>query len=186
MIPLHPKLVHFPVALLISAAAFGILALLIKSKREVLKEVLFWNLILGVPAALIAVITGLQEESVLAHNDTIHSIMEVHKFLGFIIAGVFVALLIWMLLRRSVLKNIEFTVLVAILVLTAALLGYSAHLGGKMVYEHGAGIAPMKSYIEQQPHQHDAGNEHEHHQQNNNSEEIQHDHGTNDHGTHNH
>jgi hypothetical protein len=30
------------------------------------------------------------------------------------------------------------------------MLGYSSHLGGRMVYEEGAGVIPMKPIIEQQ------------------------------------
>jgi uncharacterized membrane protein len=159
MIPLHPKIVHFPVALLISAALFGILALIWKSKRDALKEVLFWNLALGVIGAVVAIISGLFEEKTLIHNDTIHSILETHELLWFIFSGLFFAVLIWMITRKSKMKTTEFSALVAVLVLSAGLLGYSAHLGGKMVYEEGAGVVPMEEIISPKEHQHQHGGE---------------------------
>lgn len=163
MIPLHPRIVHFPVAFLIGAAVFGILALIFKSKRNVFKEVLFWNLALGVVGAIVAIISGLREEESLVHNDTIHSIMETHELLGFIISGIFLALLIWIILRKSKMKNIEFKGIVVILVLSAGLLGYSAHLGGKMVYEQGAGVVPMEVVISHEEHTHIHSGEAGHH-----------------------
>lgn len=152
MLPLHPKIVHFPVALLMCAALFGILALVFKSKRELFKEILFWNLALGVAGAAFAVLTGLLEERSLVHNDIIHSIMETHKLLGFIFTGIFLVLLIWMTLRKSKMKAGEFRVFIAVMILSAGLLGYSAHLGGKMVYGEGAGVVPMEKVINQKEH----------------------------------
>jgi uncharacterized membrane protein len=154
MIPIHPRIVHFPVALLITAAAFGILALIFKSKRNMFREILIWDLTLGVASTLIAIISGLIEEKTLAHNDAIHSIMNIHKLLGFILSGIFLVAWLWMIVRKSKMKTYEFTGVVVILVLTAGLLGYSAHLGGKMVYQEGAGVVPMETIISKEEHQH--------------------------------
>jgi uncharacterized membrane protein len=154
MIPIHPRIVHFPVALLITAAAFGILALIFKSKRSMFREVLIWDLTLGVAGTLVAIISGLIEEKTLAHNDAIHSIMEAHKLLGFIFSGIFLVLWLWMIVRKSKMKTYEFTGVVVILIITAGLLAYSAHLGGKMVYQEGAGVAPMEAIISHEEHQH--------------------------------
>tara|TARA_R110002050_G_scaffold290805_1_gene444698 strand:- start:149 stop:739 length:591 start_codon:yes stop_codon:yes gene_type:complete len=187
MIPLHPKIVHFPVALLISAGILGILALIWKSKRDILKEVLLWNLTLGVAGAILALITGLVEEKTLVHNDSIHSIMETHELLGFIFSGIFLAVLIWLFIRKSKMKTTEFSVLVIILVFSSGLLGYSAHLGGKMVYEQGAGVVPMEEIISHGEHQHQHGSEQTDHQDEGTGNDAlearpeQHDHTTHEH-----
>lgn len=154
MIPLHPRIVHFPVALLISAAFLGILALIFKSKRNILKEVLFWNLALGIVGAIAAIITGLSQEDTLVHNEAIHSLMETHEELGFVFSSIFLVLFIWMLLRKSKMKTTELTAIVVMLILTSGLLVYSAHLGGEMVYKQGAGVIPMKSIISAEEHEH--------------------------------
>lgn len=193
MIPIHPRIVHFPVAFLIGAALFGILALIFKSKRNVFKEALFWNLALGVAGTVVAVITGLLEEESLVHNDTIHSILETHELLGFIFSGIFLAVLIWLILRKSKMKDIEFTGMVVVLILSTGLLGYSAHLGGKMVYEQGAGVIPMENIIskEEHNHSHDAESTHHHDesensQMNNEKENNTQDHDNHEHGSHDH
>lgn len=188
MIPLHPRIVHFPVALLISAAILGILALIWKGKRNTLKEALFWNLILGVAGAILALISGLVEEKTLVHNDTIHSIMETHELLGFVFSGIFLAVLIWLFIRKPKMKTTEFSALVTILVLSSGLLGYSAHLGGKMVYEQGAGVFPMEEIISPGEHQHEHGSgETDHHDEGTSSDTLEavpdlHDHSAHEHG----
>jgi uncharacterized membrane protein len=154
MIPIHPRIVHFPVALLITAAAFGILALIFKSKRNIFREVLIWDLALGVGGTIVAIISGMIEEKSLEHNDAIHSIMETHKLLGFILSGIFLVVWLWTIVRKSKMKTYEFTGVVVILVLTAGLLGYSAHLGGKMVYQEGAGVVPIEAIVSHEEHQH--------------------------------
>jgi uncharacterized membrane protein len=186
MIPLHPRIVHFPVALLISAGLFGILALAFKSKRNLFKEVLLWNLALGVIGGVVAIITGLREEANLVHNDTIHSIMETHKLLGFIFSGIFLVLLIWIVIRKSNMKILEFSSIVVFLVLSAGLLGYSAHLGGIMVYENGAGIIPLKEIINNpgSEHEHQNGHDIQDHNIPDTDETKEHD--THDHESHSH
>lgn len=154
MIPLHPRIVHFPVALIITAAVFGILALIFSSKRRQFMELLIWNLAIGVAGALFASITGLKEEKNLTHNDAIHNILESHALIGYVISGLSVTLLIWMILRKSKMRLPEFVSIVIILFLTSGLLGYSAHLGGKMVYKEGAGVIPMEKVISGDDHNH--------------------------------
>ncbi|RLD65640.1 MAG: hypothetical protein DRI98_14545 [Bacteroidetes bacterium] len=159
MIPIHPRIVHFPVALLIIAAVFGVLALVFSSKRRQFMELLIWNLAIGVAGAIIAIITGLQEEKNLAHNDAIHNILEIHELIGYVISVISLMLLIWMILRKSKMRLPEFASIVIILVLSSGLLGYGAHLGGKMVYAEGAGVIPMEKVIsgEDHNHQHEDG-----------------------------
>ncbi len=161
MTPLHPKIIHFPVALLISVILFALLAILIKNKRELFKEIIFWNVLIGALGSIAAVISGLIEEGTLVHNNAIHEIMETHKLLGYIIAGIYVLTSIWLLLRKHKMQIKELVLLTLILTVSAILVGYSAHLGGKMVYENGTGIKPYEQYIPNDNHEHNNTN-HEH------------------------
>jgi len=194
MIPIHPRIVHFPVALLITAAVFGILALVFSGKRRQFMELLIWNLAFGVVGALFALITGLQEEKTLAHNDAIHNILEIHELIGYVISIISFILLIWMILRKSKMRLPEFVSIVVILVLSSGLLGYGAHLGGKMVYKEGAGVIPMEKVIsgEDHNHQHEEGTADHHEKENGNdsldnpnsgenSESHEHDHSSHEH-----
>jgi uncharacterized membrane protein len=162
MIPIHPRIVHFPVALLITTAVIGILALVFTSKRRRLMELMTWNLSFGVGGALLAVLSGLLEEKTIVHNDIIHGIMETHKTIGLLLTGVSLLLFSWWILRKSKMRLLEFTSLVIVLVLSVGLLVYGAHLGGRLVYEEGAGILPMEKII--------SGKEHNHQHENDKSE----------------
>ena len=80
--------------------------------------------------------------------------METHETLGFIFSSIFLAGLIWMIVRKTKMKLSEFRALVIMLVVASGLLGYSAHLGGTMVYKEGAGVEPMKSILQDEDHHH--------------------------------
>ena len=137
MIPLHPKIVHFPVALLIAATLFIILSLLIQNKRKLFLDLGWWNVLLGSAFSLAALISGLAEEKVLVHNNEIHELLEKHELLGYIVTGVFAALTVWLGIRKSRLKLKELILMSVIFLATTSVLAFSAHLGGKMVYEQG-------------------------------------------------
>ncbi|RUT79599.1 DUF2231 domain-containing protein [Ancylomarina longa] len=166
MIPIHPRIVHFPLALFMIAALVGIIALLSPSRRNLLKEILLWNLGFGLLGAVLAIITGYYEESVLVHNEAIHELMETHELLGIIFTSLFLVSFVWMLIRKSKMGKIEFISIVLFLIFSSGILAYSAHLGGKMVYENGAGVVPMKKIIKdnsKDTHEHEEHNHtHEH------------------------
>ncbi|MDE5421007.1 DUF2231 domain-containing protein [Ancylomarina sp. DW003] len=170
MIPLHPIFVHFPIALFFSATAFAIISIIFNSKRNLFIELATWNLFFGIIGAMFALLSGLSEEGTLAHNEIIHSLMETHKLLGFVFSGVYTLILFWLVVRRSKMKSLEYKGIVVILVLASGFLAYSAHLGGKMVYEHGAGVLPMQEILNSKPHDHN----HDHNEEHKNDENHHH------------
>jgi uncharacterized membrane protein len=147
---LHPKIVHFPIALLLTAAFIAVLSVLIRGKREELKIVLFWNLIIGAVGSVLAVISGLYEKSNLVHNETIHELMLQRERLGYIITGIFIFLALWSYLIKSKVNYKSLFVITLVLIITSVLLGYSSYLGGRMVYQEGAGVKPMEKIIQSQ------------------------------------
>ena len=62
--------------------------------------------------------------------------------------------------------------IVLLLVLSSGILAYSAHLGCKMVYEHGAGVLPMQEMLNSKPHDHD--HNHDHHEEHKNDDNHNH------------
>ncbi|MGZ2369479.1 DUF2231 domain-containing protein [Ancylomarina sp. YFZ004] len=172
MIPLHPMFVHFPIALFFSATAFAILSVIFNRKRDLFLELTIWNLFFGIIGATFAIISGLNEEGALAHNETIHSLMEIHKLLGFVFSGVYILIVFWLVVRRSKMKSLELKGIVVLLVLSSGILAYSAHLGGKMVYEHGAGVLPMEEILNSKPHDHD--HKHDHNEEHKNHDNHNH------------
>ena len=153
----HPLFVHFPIALLTLA---GIVALVdvLQSKYQ-LKKVVLWNLIAGTIGAGITVLSGLRDASVIPHNETIHEILEVHEKLGIAILILSIILSVWFIIRYLKMKRIENLLFVLVLWFGLAMVGYTGFLGGKMVYDNGAGIKPMQSTFPAEGHEHQA---HEH------------------------
>jgi uncharacterized membrane protein len=157
MIELHPAIVHFPVSLITIAALFGAMSLF--TKKELFKEIAFWNLLFGVIGAIAGVLTGLIEEQNLAHNDEIHQVLVKHKFTGFGILILSFVLLTWIWVRKKRVGTGEYFAWVLFLVIGTAAVFYQGFLGGKMVFEQGAGVKPMEQYMEQEsdstkPHSH--------------------------------
>ncbi|MGZ3600544.1 MAG: DUF2231 domain-containing protein, partial [Ktedonobacterales bacterium] len=70
---LHPIVVHFPIALLIASVGMDVLSLVLR--RAGLTTAATWLLVLGVPGALAALLTGKISGSVLntaAASDLLH------------------------------------------------------------------------------------------------------------------
>ncbi|NII26343.1 DUF2231 domain-containing protein [Pseudoflavitalea sp. X16] len=157
MIELHPAVVHFPIALITIAALFGAMSLF--TKKELFKQIAFWNLLLGVIGGIAAVLTGLIEEQNLTHNDEIHQVLVKHKFTGFGILILSFALLTWIWVRKNRIGKGEYITWVLFLVIGTAAVFYQGFLGGKMVFEQGAGVKPIEQYREHggdstKPHSH--------------------------------
>ncbi len=157
---IHPIVVHFPIALLITATFVGLLAVLFKNKREELKIVLYWILILGSIGVLAALVSGLYEAGRVVHNEAIHKIMEKHELLGYIITSAFAIIALWVIIRKRKIQIRELTVITLLLLASSSVLVYSAYLGGQMVYEQGAGVKPMEKLM-MEMHGGD-GHQHEH------------------------
>jgi uncharacterized membrane protein len=134
---IHPLFVHFPIALLLTAAGLDVLAVLLR--RSAIHQIALWNLALGSLAAGVAVWTGLQAAEIAKHGFEIHKVMEKHEQLGIaaaVLAGV--AALARILLRHRTYGWVRGASL-AIMLGLAGLVIYTAHLGGRLVYEFGVG-----------------------------------------------
>ena len=144
-VPTHPMLVHFPIGFYFGAFIFGIVALF--SDKPVYRELLYWNLLLAVLFAVPTALTGLQQYNTIAHNERIHELMQRHMFINIGVVILMVLLTYWSWrIRKDVAKRVP-GLLVALLVLGAAALTYSGHLGGLMVFEQGAAVAPAQDEI---------------------------------------
>src|SRR3989338_7505196 len=96
---LHPMVVHFPIALFISAAGLEVFAAVLK--KEKLHSAAWFNFILAVLGSVVAVVTGWFEAE---HLHLInHPVFNTHRLFGFLTAGLGVAALALLgpLKRRS-------------------------------------------------------------------------------------
>jgi uncharacterized membrane protein len=135
---LHAALNDLPAALLLVAVVFDILAGV--TKRASFRTTGFWTLIAGAVGGVLAVLSGLQAEDHIAHGEAVHEIMETHEKLAFVTLGIFAVLALWRIFRESRMGNGERNLALLVSIGGLAALLTTAVLGGKLVFEHAAGI----------------------------------------------
>jgi uncharacterized membrane protein len=144
---LHAALNDLPAALLVVAVIFELLAL--ATRRESFRQASFWTLMAGALGGAAAVLSGLQAEEEIAHGDAVHRVMETHELLAFVTLGVFGALAAWRLWRERRMGIAERAVALAFSLAGVGVLIATANYGGRLVFDHAAGI-PTEVLISEQ------------------------------------
>jgi uncharacterized membrane protein len=154
----HALLNDFPAALLITAVLFDLAAAV--WKRESLKWAGIWTLWAGVIGGWVAVVAGELAEESLEHGAAIHDLMEQHERQALVTMGIFTAILAWKMYRRFALPATEELMTRVLGIFGVAGVLYTGAAGGKLMFEHAAGI-PTQT-IETEVKNRAAGHEHEH------------------------
>jgi uncharacterized membrane protein len=138
MHPIHPMLVHFPIALLSAAVFFDLMGG--KWRPEECRIASLYTLVLGFAGAAVSVVSGAMAEDAAEHSGVPERAIEIHEMLGFATFWIFAGLLGlrvatwlgWIQERRamSVLLGVA-----GVVVLLAA-----SYYGGSLVYDYGAGV----------------------------------------------
>jgi uncharacterized membrane protein len=159
----HAALNDLPPALFLGSVIFDWLGS--ATKRDTLKAAGFWSLVAGVVGAAFAVATGLRAEGTIEHGETVHLIMERHEMWAISVSVTFALLAAWRIWRKGVLGPQERPAYLFASTLGALGIIYVAHLGGSMVFRHGAGVptpALQEALTERtEGHEHAPGEEHE-------------------------
>ena len=138
MHPLHPMVVHFPIALLSASVLFDILSS--RWCRQDMRAASLYTLILGLAGALVAVITGAVAEEVVEHSGVPERVLEIHETLGFTTCWLFAGLLGlrvaewfgWICERRFWSISLGMGAVTVLII--------ASYYGGSLVYEFGAGV----------------------------------------------
>ena len=149
---LHPKIVHFPIALLSAYALLEILGVLFKN--EFLSKAAHLFLFLGVLGTLAAVLTGNQAEEaaeLLEKQGAViqfHAIAEHSDFANYTV-WFFAALLVG---RTFLVLNKKFQGIIKYVFILFALIGFflvfeTGEHGGKLVYKYGIGTDLKKMEV---------------------------------------
>lgn len=133
----HPLVVHFPIALLLTALGIDLAAIV--SRRPALHRIALWNLGLGTLGAGAAVLSGLKAEGIAKHSFEIWRVMERHQQLGIATAILSLLVLGWRLVTRDQLTRSARLAMLAAMLAMGITLSVGAHLGGRLVYEFGVG-----------------------------------------------
>jgi len=159
----HAVLNDLPAALLLVAVLFDVAAAL--TKRESLMWAGIWTLWAGVIGGWAAVVAGKLASSTIEHGEAIHEIMEKHEHMALLTMSLFTVVLAWRLIRRFQMpaQELAFTRMLSIVGLLG--LVWTGVLGGRLVFQHAAGIPSHVLQAElqnrEEGHEHQSGEEHE-------------------------
>lgn len=139
MHPIHPMLVHFPIALLSAAVFFDMLGL--RWREEECRTAGLYTLALGLAGAVVAVISGHMAEEAVEHSGVPESVLELHEGLGFATFWVFLGLLGWRFATWIGFVRERRAVSVGLGIVGVVVLLVASYYGGSLVYDYGAGVA---------------------------------------------
>jgi uncharacterized membrane protein len=153
----HPKVIHFPIALLLTYTLLEAVGAILK--KELFSNAAYILLILGVLGAIAAVQTGQQAEH-LFENWTKSSgdLLEMHEKYANLTVWLFSFLLVirtaFIILVQVKKKFVANAVILKYIFVLIAVIGCyfiyeTGEYGGKMVYEHGVGTKPMMETSEE-------------------------------------
>jgi len=160
---LHAVLNDLPAALLVVAVLFEFATLI--WKRESLRGAARWTLWAGVIGGWLAVIAGELAEDALEHGEAIHELMEQHETQALVTMIAFTIVLGWKMFRRFSLAPWEEWTTRALSVFGFVGILWTGAIGGKLMFEHAAGIPNATIEAEMRNrgagHEHEPGEEHE-------------------------
>lgn len=130
---LHAALVHYPIALLPVALGADVLGALTRS--ETLRQVGRVGIALGAGSAAVSAVAGLVAQEAVVAEGHAHDVLVTHRNLNISLVAVSTAMAVY---RAGVEKPGPAYMAAGLAALGA--MGYSAYLGGHMVYELGVGI----------------------------------------------
>lgn len=136
--PIHPMLVHFPIALLFTSVLFDLVSFY--TGREDFKKGGFWLLILGWIAGLAATLSGTWSEEIVEKAGVPKAAIELHESFALTTLGLFAGLMLvrfWIRNRWSPRDRLLYT---GVALIGLALLATTGFWGGDLVYRYGAGV----------------------------------------------
>ena len=153
---LHAALNDLPAALLLVAVLFDLASAL--ARRPALRVIGFATMLAGAIGGVLAVVSGLQAEEHIAHGEAVHRIMETHETLALTTLGIFAVLALWRVFREKRMGGAERGVTLALSLIGLGVLIATAALGGRMVFEHAAGIPTQ--VLQEEMHERAEGHHH--------------------------
>ncbi|MCS6845421.1 MAG: DUF2231 domain-containing protein [Caldilineales bacterium] len=141
-LPWHPRLVHFPIALLLTGSAAA-LAYLLGWRRASLASLAWATLTLGWVAIFPAVLSGLVDQSRFTVPAAAQDVISLHIASGLALIVVY-GLALYERLRSPAALDLASrrAWLILVLAVGVALLVASSALGGRLVYEFEVGVRP--------------------------------------------
>ena len=145
---LHPLVIHFPIALLLVAPLFVLLAVVLPKHAQALSASALLLLALGTVSAVVSVETGEAAGELVEHSEAVDAVLLEHAELAETTRNVFAALTLLyaavlgvpLVVRKLGQPKFRLATNLVMLVLLAAaslLVVNTGHLGGRLVHELG-------------------------------------------------
>lgn len=143
-LPVHPALVHLPIAFILLSVGADLAARLTKSepRRAAFRTVGFWSLIAGLAGGVLTIAAGYLDMNRAMLTPETQELVELHETIGWVL-GILLVILTgwrWLIWHRGQMTINTAYLLGAFLVLGITL--FQGWYGGEMVYAYGAGVAP--------------------------------------------
>jgi uncharacterized membrane protein len=137
----HPLVVHFPIALILSATALLLAARLLRSESWAASAATVgtWNLCLGAAAALFALATGLSAVLDLDVSAAARQAISSHLKWAMFTTLLLLLLAVWRG-AGSASRSRPSWIFLIVLIAASAALSFTGYRGGKNVYEYGVGV----------------------------------------------
>ncbi len=144
LLPVHPALVHLPIAFVLLSVAADLAARLMKSepRRAAFRTVGFCSLIAALAGGVLTIAAGYLDMNRAMLTPETQDLVDLHVTIGWIL-GISLAILSawrWLIWHRG-----QMTINTAYLVAAFLVLGvtmFQGWYGAEMVYAYGAGVAP--------------------------------------------
>lgn len=141
--PLHPALVHLPIAFVILSVIADFCARLFKAepRRARFRTIGFWSLVAALIGGVLTIGAGYLDMNRLALQPETDQMVDLHMDIGWTLAAGLAVLTAW---RWLIWHRGQMTINTAYLVagsLVLALTLFQGWYGGEMVYSYGAGVA---------------------------------------------
>lgn len=159
---IHPLLVHFPIAFLLTFFALDFAGSLKKNNNW--RSVASWFLYLGTICAVFTVIAGLHAAATVAHGENVHEIMETHEHIGISVLILASLLSVWRLKMSRLITGGANTFFLMLSALLCLLIISGADLGGLMVYKYGVAVKAVTPPNDKHVHHHDESDESDEHE----------------------
>ena len=135
-LPIHPILVHFPVALFTTALILEILSLIFKN--HTLHRSAFYVYISATLFAPLAVLTGLREAQ--EWHLVSHPVLKWHRLFALTTMWTAIAALPMLGFLKIISEKVFRIIFFILLIVLVSLVSLTGYNGGRLVYEYGIGV----------------------------------------------
>lgn len=139
LLPLHPRAVHFPIALSLVGVLFVVIGLLRNRQQWIGYGQI--SLLLGWLGVMLAIVTGLIDQSIAPDTPEVNTLINQHITAGIALLVAAGLALYWPLRNKRLWSEGRSRWgYVGLLLIIVALVVIEGWLGGKLVYLHGVGV----------------------------------------------